>query len=430
MNYEQALAYIHGTLKFGSKLGLENIRNLLEFMDNPHKKLRYIHVAGTNGKGSTTAMIASILKQAGYRVGTFISPYIERFTERIRINDEDIPQQRLADITTNVRSIVQKMVEKGYTHPTEFEIVAAIAFQYFYEEKCDYVVLEVGLGGRFDATNVIDTSLVSVITSISMDHMDVLGDTIEKIAFEKSGIIKEKGLVVVYPNQHPDALQVIRRVAEERNAEVTEVDYSDIHIISAETDETIFNFKNHYGLKIHLLGKHQVLNAATAITAIELIKKKYNIRISEKDIKAGLRAARWPGRFEIIGRSPLFVIDGAHNESGVDVLEECLDQYFPGKNITLIAGMLRDKEYSKCIKKIAPKASLFIATCPLSERAAKAEEIGNIAKKYCNRVIIKEDFHEAVKAGLELTKEDDVVCCFGSLYLIGAVRKIFTEVSK
>ena len=215
MDYDQAIEYIHSTFKFGVKLGLENIKALLDLMDNPHKKLKYVHVAGTNGKGSTVAFISSILIESGYRVGIYTSPYIQRFTERIRVNTDEISKQDLARITSFVRDKVESMVSMGLNHPTEFEIVTAIAFQYFFEKGCDIVVLEVGLGGRFDSTNVIDNPLVSVITTISYDHMDILGDTLSKIAFEKAGIIKDGTHVVLYP-QSKDAERVLEEICREK----------------------------------------------------------------------------------------------------------------------------------------------------------------------------------------------------------------------
>ncbi|MDK2800419.1 MAG: dihydrofolate synthase / folylpolyglutamate synthase [Clostridiales bacterium] len=430
MNYEEALEYIHGTLKFGLKLGLENITRLLELMGNPQKKLKYIHIAGTNGKGSTTAMIASILQQSGFRVGMYTSPYINEFTERIQINGQNISKQHLADITYRVKGFVQEMVEQGYNHPTEFEIVTAIGFQYFYEQNCDFVVLEVGLGGRFDSTNVIDAPLVSVITSISMDHMDKLGDTIEKIAFEKCGIIKNNSLVVVYPEQESDTLEVIKRVANEKQAEIIKVDRASINITSNTLNGIEFDFENYIGLKIHLLGEHQVYNASTAITVIEILKSRYGITITQQDVKLGLEEVRWPGRFEIINDNPLFIIDGAHNVSGINTLKTAIDTYLPDKNNTFIVGMLRDKDYKNCLSQIALMADRLIITCPQNERAATTEELEVIGKNYCDRVIAEPDIQKAVTLALSEAKKDEVIYCCGSLYLIGIVRSIFKKSNK
>ena len=273
MDYKEALDYIHGTMKFGVKLGLQNIEKLLGFMGNPHKKLKYVHVGGTNGKGSTVAFISSILMESGYRVGIYTSPYLQRFTERIRINDKEIPQSELAQITCFVKENVKKHIEAGGAHPTEFEIVTAIAFQYFFENECDIVVLEVGLGGRFDSTNIIDSPLVSVITTISYDHMNILGDSLEKIAFEKAGIIKNNGDVVLYP-QDEEVEKVFLNVCGERNAVLHKVSFDSIRIEDAGIDGQTFSWMDHKGLKISLLGDHQVKNSIVALKTVEILKEK------------------------------------------------------------------------------------------------------------------------------------------------------------
>lgn len=273
MNYDQALNYIHGTLKFGIKLGLDSIKTLLGLMGNPQDKLKCIHVAGTNGKGSTVTFISSILIEAGNKVGIFTSPSIERFTERIKINHQEIGEEDLARHTAFVKENVDLMISKYRIYPTEFEIVMAIAFQYFYEMGCDVVVLEVGLGGRFDATNVIKEALVSVITTISYDHMDRLGDTLEKIAYEKAGIIKDGADVVVYP-QSSEAMKVIYDVCDDKGAKLHTVDYSSVKIKDFSIDGQEFSYREWKDLYISLLGEHQVRNAVTALSVIELLREK------------------------------------------------------------------------------------------------------------------------------------------------------------
>ncbi len=429
MYYNEALQYIHGTLKFGSKLGLDNIRTLLHYMDDPHKKLRYIHVAGTNGKGSTSAMMASILREQ-YRVGLFISPYIEEFTERIQINGEKISKQDLTRITANVKATIEKMTGDGYNHPTEFEIVTAIAFRYFYEQQCDIVVLEVGLGGRFDATNVIDTSLVSVITSISMDHTEYLGDTIDKIAYEKSGIIKANSTVVVYPEQHPGALKVIEQTAQEQHAHLMISDNSNYNIISDNIEGIRFHYKEYKDIEIPLLGQHQVKNAMTAITAIEALSTYGNMSVSLDSIKKGLKKVSWPGRLEVIGLHPLFIIDGAHNISGIKALKTSLEKYKASRKIIFVMGMLKDKEYEICVSEIASIADMIITTTPCNPRALSAEKLGSIANQYCKNVVIEESINKAIQLAIEHSSENDMICCFGSLYLIGDIKKNLGEIYK
>lgn len=425
MEYSEALNYIHGALKFGTKLGLTNIRSLLELMGNPHKKLKFVHVAGTNGKGSTVAFISSILAKAGYRTGVYTSPYIERFTERMKINDVEISEQDLARITQFVKEKVEMLIAQGGNHPTEFEIVTAIAFQYFYEKKCDVVVLEVGLGGRFDSTNVIDKPMVSVITTISYDHMDHLGNTLPEIAFEKAGIIKPGSDVVIYP-QTAEVEKVFEDVCTERGAELHRADFSELKPESFNVDGQIFRYKNYKDLRISLLGEHQTANAAVAIETIEILNNK-GFSISESDIREGLTNTRWPGRLEVLNKDPVFLIDGAHNPQGAMVLRDALNKYFPEKEKIFIVGILKDKDYKAVIETIAPIASCFITVTPRSERALPAAELGKFIETCCKNVSVSDTIEEAVYASLKFSKENSIICAFGSLYYIGEIRKLFVK---
>jgi len=423
MNYDEALEYIHGTIKFGVKLGLKNMGRLLDLMGNPHKKLKYVHVAGTNGKGSTVAFISSILIEAGYKVGIYTSPYIERFTERIKINHTEISEEDLARITGFVKGKVDLMVKNGENHPTEFEIVTAIAFQYFYENGCDVVVLEVGLGGRFDSTNIIESSLVSVITTISYDHMDKLGDTLEKIAFEKAGIIKEHGHVVMYP-QSGEVESVIKNVCVEKSSSLEIVDFSKINLTCFGIDGQVFDYGEYKALKISMLGEHQTRNAAVAVNACKVLINK-GLNITEHAIRRGLANARWPGRLEVVCKNPLFLLDGAHNPQGAHILRKALCEYFPDKRKIFIMGVLRDKDYRSMVEEIAPIASQFIVVTPNSERALPARELATILETYCNNILISDTIKEAIETSLELYTSEDLICAFGSLYYIGEVRSFF-----
>ncbi len=422
MNYEQALNYIHGTYKFGSKLGLNNIKRLLDLMGNPHQKLKYVHVAGTNGKGSTSSFISSILAESGYRTGLYISPYIERFTERIRINGDEIAEDDLTRITGFVKEKVDIMLANGENHPTEFEIITAIAFQYYYEKKCDIVVLEVGLGGRLDSTNVIDVPEVAVITTINYDHTDRLGNTLTQIAFEKAGIIKNKGDVVIYP-QEPEVMEVFRKVCAERGARLHVTDMSSLELVDYDINRQIFYFGRYKGLTISLLGEHQVKNAAVAVKASEILASK-GYGITEASIRKGLESTRWPGRFEVLLKKPYFVIDGAHNPEGSKALADSLRRYFPGKKVSFIFGVLKDKNYSSMIEAVLPLARRFITVQPQSIRAFTSYQLAEYLKSYCNDVIASDTIKEAVHTALDLSDPDDVVCAFGSLYYIGEVRKL------
>ncbi|MCR4434887.1 MAG: folylpolyglutamate synthase/dihydrofolate synthase family protein [Clostridiales bacterium] len=423
MNYSEALEYIHGTKKFGWKLGLHNIGTLLELMGNPHRKLKYVHVAGTNGKGSTVAFISSILAEAGYKVGIYTSPYLEKFTERIRINGDDIPETELARITGFVKEKVDLMVERGENHPTEFEIVTAIAFQYYFESKCDIVVLEVGLGGRFDSTNIIDTPLAAVITTINYDHMEYLGNTLSKIAFEKAGIIKKGGDVVLYPQQ-PEPEKVFLDACRERNCTLHQVDFSRLCLKEYGMEGQVFDLGSYKELKISLLGKHQLKNAAVAVKTVEVLREK-GIGIDEAAVRKGLMNAKWPGRLEVLCKEPVFLIDGAHNLEGVKNLAQNLSLYFPGKKVIFIFGVLKDKDYKSMAEVISPLAGRFITVTPENERAMDAKDLAILLKSYCKNVDASDTIEEAIEKSIALATSDDVICAFGSLYYIGDVRKHF-----
>jgi len=423
MNYNEAIDYIHGTMKFGIKLGLENIKNLLNLMGKPHHKLKFVHVAGTNGKGSTVAFISSMLIEEGLKVGIFTSPCLERFNERIKVNQDEIDGDDLARITSFVKENVDILISKYGIYPTEFEIVTAIAFEYFFEMKCDIVVLEVGLGGRFDSTNVIKEALVSVITSISYDHTDRLGDTVEKIAFEKAGIIKNEADVVVY-SQKDNSINVIREVCKEKKARLHIVDFESIKIKQTSIDGQEFEFCNWKSLKISLLGKHQVKNAVVALRVIEILKNK-GYKISKDSIRRGLNNAKWPGRLEVLSKNPVFLIDAAHNGEGAEALAEVLKAYFPGRKIIFIIGALKDKDIASIVQPTLKLASAFITVTPDSHRALSSKEMANYVLRYCKNVIVSDTIEEAVKTSLSKVNSDkEIICAYGSLYYIGKIRSL------
>ena len=331
MDYQESLKYIEETHKFGIRLGLDNMSKLLELLGNPQDKLNIIHVAGTNGKGSTCSFITSILKEAGYKVGLYTSPYLETFTERIRINGENIPEKDVARIVTLIKEKIEQMVSEGYSYPTEFEIVTTMAFYYYYEQGVDFVALEVGLGGRYDATNIIKKSDLSVITSISLDHVGILGDTVAKIAYEKAGIIKENGVVVVY-DQSDEAKNVIKDICKEKNAKYIEVKFDDINIKKSNINSQVFDCtiigQRYKDLEIKLIGDHQVNNSVLALSAIEILNQLKHLNINKDDIRRGLINTRWAGRIEKILDKPTFIIDGAHNEDGARSLAKAIEKNF------------------------------------------------------------------------------------------------------
>lgn len=427
MDYKEALFYIENTGKFGINLGLKRIERLCELLGNPQKSLKVIHVAGTNGKGSTTSFIASMLIKQGYRVGIYTSPYIERFTERIKINNDEINEEEIAKLVTDIEPLVEKISSEGMDHPTEFEIITACAFKYFYEMKVDFVVLEVGLGGRFDATNVVDPVL-SVITTISYDHMNVLGNSLAKIAFEKGGIIKSKRPVVIYP-QEQEAMDVLLEIAHDKGSKVYNVDEFNYEIVENNIDGIVFNIigkKEYTGLKIKLLGEHQVLNALTALKSIEVLKGE-GYKIENESIKKGLEEARWPGRFEIIKKDPLIVLDGGHNIQGIDSLVKGVKHYFPGKKIKIVCGMLKDKEYKSMLNMLFNISDFFITVTPDSPRALSANDLKDEIIKNGGSAIASKSIENAVEIAVDNVDSGEVMIFCGSLYMIGKVRTILLK---
>lgn len=429
MNYKEAIEFIENTGKFGINLGLLRIERLCELLGNPEKKLKVIHVAGTNGKGSTTTFISSVLKNQGYNVGIYTSPYIERFTERIKINDTEISENDVARLVNEMMPCIDVLIGEGLDHPTEFEIITAAAFKYFNDNNVDFVVLEVGLGGRYDATNVV-TPILSVITTISLDHVNILGDTLGKIAFEKAGIIKENIPVVIYP-QEEEAMDVLTKVINEKKAKAHFVSDIIYDIVSNTKDGIVFNAKGeteYKNLKIYLLGEHQVLNAITALKSIEIIKS-LGYEISKKAIYNGFENATWPGRFEILSENPYIVLDGGHNIQGIKALVNGAKRYFSGKKIRIVCGMLRDKNYEDMVEVLTTISSDFITVTPNNPRGLSSDELKNVIQKMGKNAIAATSIKEAVKIGFNILTSDEVLLFCGSLYMIGEARTIINNKS-
>lgn len=420
MNYQQALEYIHSTYKFGSKLGLENITRLLQLMGNPHNSYKSVHIAGTNGKGSTSAFLESILRTAGYKTGLFTSPYLERFTERIRIGGQEISGERLGKITAYVKRFVDAMLEQGHRHPTEFEIVTAIGFEGFKRERVDYAVVEVGLGGRLDSTNVIIPE-IAVITSIGMDHSDILGNDLESISREKAGIIKE-GVPVVLSPQKNVVKKVIQEVCDAKKAPLYWINQDMVRGKYAGIDGQVFDFmwngKLYREVIIKMLGEHQLYNAATAFTAA------LQMEISEEAIREGLKRAVWPGRMEILRNEPLVMIDGAHNSDGAAALVQGLKRFFPGRKVLLVLGILRDKEVDKVAELLASYASEVITTIPDSPRSLDPDKLLEVVKKYNKMVESTRSVKEAIDKAFQRVQGNQMIVFAGSLYMIGQVRRL------
>lgn len=440
LSYNQALDFIHGLNKFGTKLGLHNITQLLELLGNPQKNMKVIHVAGTNGKGSTCAMIDSVLRAAGYKVGLYTSPYLEVFNERMRVNGENISDDDLARLTDKVRKKVIYMRENNLGSPTEFEVVTAIGFLYFEEQTVDFLVLEVGMGGRLDATNVV-TPLVSVITPVSLDHQQYLGNTIRDIAREKCGIIKP-GVPVVTGPQEDEAMAVIEETCRALKCPLTKV----INKKADSAPDTVsyepkaggvegmtfdlFTPNAEYpDLQIGLIGRHQFDNAATAVCAVELLISQGEI--TKEAIYSGLKKVKWPGRLEVIREKPTVLIDGAHNIAGVKTLKAALEEYFKDQNKILVIGILEDKDYKEMLKELLPLADTVICTAPDNPRALSAARLSETALSILRdsqiKLYAKEKIEDAVKLAYSLAADEDMIVFAGSLYMIGHVRTLLTK---
>lgn len=426
MNYQEALAYINDKDKYGSRLGLDSVGRLLYHLGEPHRDMKYIHIGGTNGKGSISAYIAKCLETAGYRTGLYTSPYLERFTERIQINGVDIPEETLGRLTDEVRAAADRMVSEGMEHPTTFEIVTALGFLYFKEAGVDYIVLEVGLGGRFDSTNIIEKSLASVIATIDYDHMDILGTTLAEIAYQKAGIIKKDGLVVAYP-QRDESREVIKRVSAEMGSDYVEVDPDDIEVIMENDEGSVFDLHYrdfyHKRIKISMLGDYQVYNASTAAVCLLELRERGLVKFTDEQLYEGLRETKWKGRLEILSREPIFLIDGAHNLQGIENLAKAVG-LFKYERLILGVGVLKDKDYTHMIEKLIPLASEVVVTEVSMPRKLKADLLAEEIRKYTDRVYVEPSIDKAVRKAIDLAGPRDMVLFGGSLYLIGEVRTI------
>lgn len=457
MNYEEALAYIHNVAWMGKKPGLERMQRLLCKLGNPQERLKFIHVAGTNGKGSTCAMLASVLKEAGYKTGLFTSPYIHVFNERIQVNGQMISNEDLTSITERIRDLVEEMEEK----PTVFELITLLGMEYFKRQQCDIVVLEAGIGGLLDSTNVIGTKEAAVITSIGFDHTAMLGNTIKEIAAQKAGIIKEN-TDVIFQGRDKEALEVVEAVCERTHSRLYCPDYTALKSKSFDLLGQSFDYKTYKNLTIPLLGLYQLENAAIAITALEVLAEK-GYAITKEHMTAGLSKAVWIGRFQVLRTEPVVIADGSHNPPGIAATAESLKKHFPDKRIIFVMGVMADKEIEKMAESILPLAREIFTVAPDNPRAMRAEALAELLKQKAAKMrrcaavsentekeVCQETKKEAgqgtekkvcqaekedlcIKAFLTVPKaceeavrcagKDGVVCALGSLYLVDEVEK-------
>ena len=418
MSYESTLEYIHSVKWQKRKPGLSRTRQLLSALGNPERKLKFVHIAGTNGKGSTAACIASCLRESGYRVGLYTSPYINRFNERIQVNGlpiSDIALERLVDA---IRDKAESMADT----PTEFEIITAIAFLHFVQQRCDIVVLEVGLGGGLDSTNVIAVPECAVITALGMDHTRELGPTLSDIASAKAGILKGGGSLVYYPGE-AEADEVILRVARERHCDVQVVDFGQLTVRDGNLDRLRFDFGDLKGLELALIGAYQPKNAAVAITTLRVLNRK-GWDIPDQAIRLGLKKVKWPGRFEVLTRDPVFLLDGAHNAHGMQATVDSLRLHFPGQQFVFLLSVMADKDVDEMIFQLVPLSRQFVTVRANNPRAMSAEELAG--RLNLPGLGVHVTAAPSIEEGVRLARElagDGPVCALGTLYFSADVRR-------
>ena len=437
MNFTEAAEYLEQAKKHGIVPGLDSIRRLLEKLGDPQKDLKFVHIAGTNGKGSVSAYLACTLKCGGYRVGRFLSPHLNDDRDMIQVNGTSISGKAFGQCMDQVKEACEKMEEEGAPPPTVFEIQTALGFLYFREKKCDIVVLEAGMGGLEDATNVVDNTLAAVITRISRDHMKFLGDTLPEIAAQKAGIIK-RGCHAVVMEQKPEdasqeaetigqaagAMEVISRRAEELGCPLTVVHCNEARHVRYGLEKQSFDYKGFKKLEISLAGKYQIDNALLALATLEALAGK-GFPVTEERLRRGMAQTKWPGRFTVLGKKPWFIADGAHNEDGARRLSQSLEQYFPGKRILYIMGVLQDKEYEKMIALTHSLADQIITvTPPENPRALPAYLLAQEIARVHGKVTAADSLEEAVEMAYLLAGKEDVILAFGSLSFMGRLMKI------
>lgn len=424
MNYKESIKYIEYTKNQLRQIDNSRMKKLMKELDNPQDKLSFIHVGGTNGKGSCVASLSSILISAGYKVGMYTSPHLVKYEERMKVNDKCISQKKFAQIAEKVKGVTDKMKET----PTVFEKLTAMAFEYFYEAKVDVVILEVGLGGRLDATNVIKKPDLCILMNIGLEHTEVLGDTISKIAKEKSGIIKENSNVVCYKSSK-EAIDVFKEVAKEKHANLKVVDFKKIKIKKEGLNGQVFDYGDIKNIELSLLGKHQFKNAATVIEACSALKE-IGYKITLNNVREGLKNVVWDARLSIMCKKPLFILDGAHNPQCTEALKESLPTLLKNKKAIMLCGVLKDKDYKSLMKAMIPFAKEFVCLTPGSYRALKAEDLADELRKKKQVATPVSSIEEGIKLSLTKAKKNGVIVAFGSLYLVGYIHDVFNKLYK
>lgn len=423
MDYREAQGFLERIGQYGVVPGLNSVRELVRRLGDPQKGLRFVHVAGTNGKGSVCAFVASALEQGGYRVGKYTSPAVVDEREEIQVNGRFITKAAVGRLVGQIKAVCDGMVSEGLPHPTPFEVKTAMGFLYFLEKKCDIVVLETGMGGLLDATNIVEETDVAVLTSVSADHMGFLGKTLPEIASQKAGIIK-RGCHVVTAAQTPEVMEVIARRAGDMGCPLTVADAGAAGHVRLGLEKQKFDYGRWKKLEITLAGQYQIENAVTALEALKALEH-FGFSIKEEKLRAGLAQAAWPGRFMIAGRKPYFILDGAHNEDAAGKLARSLAFYFSGRRIIYIMGMLRDKEYEKVIGLTHGLADQIITvTPPENPRALSAYELAEAVAQVHEKVTTADSLEEAVEMARLLAGREDVIVAFGSLSYLGRMMGI------
>ncbi len=429
MTYGEALDYILSRRKFQKSSSHERIRRLLFLLGDPHKKLRFVHVVGTNGKGSVSTALSFILTQSGYKTGLFTSPYIIKFNERIKVDEELIPDEQVSQITAMIKEKTDIM-EAEELYPTVFEVTTALAMVYFAKSGCDIVILEAGIGGKNDSTNVIEENLLSVITSVSLDHTEMLGETVEQIAKEKCGVIKKGSPMISYPfegedfgfiPQSPEAARVIKEQCREKGSRLYVPDIKKLQVTSESLFGTDFIYDG-LAIRVNLCGKHQIANMITVIECAKALRSR-GLALSDESIKAGIAAFNIPGRTEVISKKPLIILDGGHNEGCMKALKETVNAFLGGRKITLLCSFMRDKDYEKSLSLICPLCDNAVFTCTDAMRGEKAEVLKAVGERYCKNTYACDDVKAAFSLAADKAQGDVVIVC-GSFYLVSEVRAI------
>ncbi len=417
-----AQRYIHSRTHLGSRLGLGRISLLLERLGDPHKNLKFVHVAGTNGKGSTTTFIANVLTAAGYRTGRYISPYVLEFNERISVDGVSISDEELQELIDEIRPVVDAMEDDV----TEFELITAAALCYYVKKACDVVVLEVGLGGRFDATNVIPAPLCCVLTKISYDHMQYLGNTLPEIAFEKCGIIKEGSAVISYPFQFDGAAEVIANICRDKNVPLILPNLEHLQIIKSDIDGSLIDYRGRT-MTVPLAGRHQIYNAVTAMAALEYLATEQDFTISLTHIAKGLKNTFFPARLEILRREPLVILDSAHNEDGMRTLCAALESYVDQRPVVALFGVFADKDYTKELELLAPRVNRFVTLTPKDPRGLSGRELAKLCEKTGKPTTFCEDYEKGYALALELAGEGGAVAICGCMHMAADLRAMILK---